>query len=86
MSLDTARGPINIPKTSASSVVTDVPSGFDASRLKTIPTTNKYADSVPANWTVLPTTGDQIEARNSITGSVFSGTPKEFGRHLRGQN
>jgi len=81
MSLDTARGPINIPKTP----VTDTPSGFDASRLKTIPTTNKYADSVPANWNVLPTTGDQIEARNSITGSVFSGTPKDFGKHLKGQ-
>jgi len=65
-----------------------VPSGFDASRLKGgVPLTNRFADSVPANWTI--TVSEQkpgeIHSKNIVTGSEFTGTPKAFGKYLRGE-
>ena len=69
---------------------TQIPSGFDASRLKGgVPNTYKYANSVPSNWTIKVHPEPEKEkdgvvlAVNSITQDSFEGTPKEFSQYLR---
>lgn len=45
---------------------------------------DKDADRKPCNWSILPDDGvDMIIAKNSITGSVFSGTTKEFSAMIK---
>lgn len=42
-------------------------------------------DRVPSDWSIVPTEGeDMIEASNSSTGRVFTGTVAEFNQKLRG--
>jgi hypothetical protein len=41
-------------------------------------------DLIPANWNVFLNEDGTIECKNSITGSSFKGTRKEFSEKLRG--
>ena len=42
-------------------------------------------DRVPSDWSIVPAEGeDMIEASNSSTGRVFTGTVAEFNQKLRG--
>ena len=42
-------------------------------------------DRVPSDWSIVPAEGeDMIEASNSSTGRVFTGTVTEFNQKLRG--
>lgn len=42
------------------------------------------ADTQPCNWNLTPGEGDQITAVNTVSGSTFEGTTKEFSAALRG--
>jgi len=63
------------------------PPTLDTSRLKGgAPTSNRYANTVPCNWVIMPDDKDDslITASNTVTGEVFEGSQKAFGQHLRG--
>jgi hypothetical protein len=69
-------------------VAAPITSGFDASRLRGgVVVTNRYADSLPANWTISQSEKDpdHITARNSITNNSFEGSRTDFGKYIRGE-
>lgn len=45
-----------------------------------------FIDKTPYNWIIEDIGDGKILAKNSKTGEMFSGTPKEFSAKLRGIN
>jgi hypothetical protein len=41
-------------------------------------------ERVPSNWQITPKEGEEIYARNAMTGLVFEGTLSDFNKALRG--
>lgn len=42
-------------------------------------------DRVPSNWNIVPGSVDEhVVATNNVTGTVFSGTAKEFSAFIKG--
>lgn len=54
----------------------------DMSRLVKAPSVAIPANSSPANWHILPD-GENITARNTVSGATFEGTMEDFNAQLR---